>query len=370
MPFQKTLFSLFSIVLISLPTSKYAFSQQPELDIGGAVRLNYSWKDYGNDSNGSFDFELFRIDVKASQGKWFLDAQYRWYKSFEAIHHAEIGYTFDQHNTLVVGVTQVPFGIEPYASHGFWFGGTYYLGLEDDYDTGLKWRHTYGNWTFDSAYFFNSEYDNANRWQRYSFDLSASYKGAKSNREDGQFNGRAQYKWGNHTLGASVQIGRFINTHSQKTGRHWAAGIHADTRFDGGWNLQGQTIVYDYEADAALQTADNRIALSAFEFPFEIATRATVTSLNLAKTFTINNHVADTITCYNDATYIDATSQSGLQDSIQNVTGCNIAKGGLYTYIDWIAGKNMWFAGGPGIGINNGDNRWHSRLNINIGYYF
>lgn len=367
---QKIVLALLSLLLFSFIPINNTFAQQPELDVGGAVRLNYGWKDYGDDSNGSFDFELFRIDVKVSEGKWFLDAQYRWYQGFEAIHHAEVGYRFDEQDILVAGVTQVPFGIEPYASHSFWFGGTYYLGLEDDYDTGIKWRHIAGDWTFDSAYFFNAEYDNASRWERYSFDVSATYEGAKSNREDGQLNGRAQYQWGKHTLGASVQLGRFINSHSEQSGRHWAAGVHIDAHFDGGWNLQGQSIVYDYETDTALETADSRIALSAFEFPFEIAARATVTSLNLAKIFTVNNDFADSITCYNDATYIDATNQSGLQDSLQNVTGCNIAKGGLYTYIDWIAGKNMWFAGGPGVGINNGDNRWHSRLNINIGYYF
>jgi hypothetical protein len=43
----------------------------------------------------------------------------------------------------------------------------------------------------------------------------------------------------------------------------------------------------------------------------------------------------------------------------------------MVTYVDWIAGNNMWFAGGPGIGIDDGSpSRWHSRLNVNIGFYF
>lgn len=342
----------------------------PDINIGGALRLNYAWKDYDNDSNGSFDFELFRVDVDIKHDNWFLDVQYRWYKEFEAIHHAAIGYQHNDANTFTMGVTQVPFGIEPYASHSFWFSGAYYLGLEDDYDSGFKWRHKMDQWTFDAAYFLNSEYDRADRWDRYSFDVSSFYGEQRANKEEGQFNFRAQYELGEHKLGASLQSGRFKNVTSEDTGDHWALGVHFDGHFDHDWNIQAQFIQYQYETAESLGTADNRIALSAFEFPFEIATKAQVSVLNVAKKFNFNNKFADSITCYNDSTFIKAPNRTGLTDSIQNVTGCMVAKGGLYTYIDWIAGKNMWFAGGPGIGIDDGSARWHSRLNINFGYYF
>ncbi|NVK21282.1 MAG: hypothetical protein HWD86_02075 [Kangiellaceae bacterium] len=344
--------------------------EETKVDIGGAVRLNYAWKDYDKEPNGTFEFELFRIDVDVEHGKWFLDAQYRWYQGFEAIHHAEFGYKLDKNNTVVTGVTQVPFGIEPYASHSFWFGGTYYLGLEDDYDAGIKWRHEGGDWIFDTAYFFNSEYDSPSRWGRYSFDISSSYNNESANKEDGQLNFRAQYKLGKHTLGASLQTGKFRNTTSLQTGDHWAAGMHFDGKFEGGWNVQAQLVQYQYDSAAELGTADDRIALSAFEFPFDIAAEAQVSSFNVAKTFNIGNDFLDSITCYNDSTYIKASNRSGLTDSIQNVTGCMFAKGGMYTYVDWIAGKNMWFAGGPGVGVYAGPEKWRSRLNINIGYYF
>ena len=43
----------------------------------------------------------------------------------------------------------------------------------------------------------------------------------------------------------------------------------------------------------------------------------------------------------------------------------------MVAYLDWIAGRNMWFAGGPGIGIVDEANAgWHSRLNLNVGFYF
>jgi len=55
---------------------------------------------------------------------------------------------------------------------------------------------------------------------------------------------------------------------------------------------------------------------------------------------------------------------------VQNVTGCMLVSGGLYTYVDWIAGKNMWFAGGNGVGLESSAGEWNSRLNVNFGYYF
>jgi len=46
-------------------------------------------------------------------------------------------------------------------------------------------------------------------------------------------------------------------------------------------------------------------------------------------------------------------------------------KKGLYLYTDWITGQNMWFDGGPGIGLNESDaDEWKGRININFGYYF
>jgi len=361
-------FPLFlGVLALSVPTPSIAADEETDVKLGGAIRLNYGWKDYDDDSDGQFDFELFAVDVDITKGKWFVDSQFRFYQDFNAVHHAEVGYNFDEDNRLALGVSQVPFGISPYSSHGFWFGGTYYLGFEDDYDTGAKWTHQTGNWTFDSAYFFNSEYDNSARYGRYSFDVASIPN--RDNKEDGHGNFRAQYKLGEHTLGASVQAGKFLNRTTLKKGDHVAAAVHFDGHFDS-WNLQLQHIYYDFESRADLGTADNRIAMSAFDFPFEIATEANVTSLNVAKTFEVGNEFVDKVVCYNDYTYTATSDKPGLTDSIQNVTGCTLIKNGLYTYIDWIAGKNMWFAGGPGIGVYDGPEKWHSRLNINIGYYF
>ena len=79
----------------------------------------------------------------------------------------------------------------------------------------------------------------------------------------------------------------------------------------------------------------------------------------------------DGITCYNNLSTSQPVGGAGLRPSWQNVTGCSFAKDRMFAYVDWIAGRNMWFVGGSGVGIEApGSDRWRSRLNINVGFYF
>lgn len=60
-----------------------------------------------------------------------------------------MGDEFDDRLETRVGITQVPF-----VSQSCWFGGTYYLGLEDDYDTGVQFVHEPNDdWTFHYAFY-------------------------------------------------------------------------------------------------------------------------------------------------------------------------------------------------------------------------
>lgn len=81
----------------------------------------------------------------------------------------------------------------------------------------------------------------------------------------------------------------------------------------------------------------------------------------------------DDLTCYNNLsmTRLVGHSSGGGATPGRTSPAAACRRGGMLTHVDWIAGRNMWFAGGDGIGINNGGpSRWHSRLNLNIGVYF
>ncbi|QUN07526.1 hypothetical protein KDN34_04325 [Shewanella yunxiaonensis] len=358
---------LVAVAVLEVAFPVLAVPVSDDLDIGGAVRLNYGWKDYDNDAK--LEFELFRADINYDDGQLFASAQYRWYQVQNVIHHAWMGYKFSDNASVKVGVTQVPFGLLPYASHSFWFGSTYYLGLEDDYDAGVHWQYEQDGWRYDVAYFANDEYGDGSRFKRYSFDTATT--AARPYEEAGQLNGRIEHSFSSgdihHTLGASLQLNRFdyqpvaggatgSDTDGYAAAIHWQLDWHS-------WQTQLQYIHYDYNMP------DERMAMSAFAYPFEIAAKADVVTTNLSRSIEVSWGAISNITCYNDFTHT-VVSGTGLKNSLQNVTGCAVTAGKFYTYVDWIAGKNMWFDGGSGIGIDEGVDGWHSRLNINIGWYF
>jgi hypothetical protein len=116
--------------------------------------------------------------------------------------------------------------------------------------------------------------------------------------------------------------------------------------------------------------SDDFVQKGAFAFPFLIASEADVYTYSLSRSFDLNWGPISGLNCYNEGTFIRPRVSAGA-DSIQSVTGCSLAAGGLFAYFDWIAGKNMWFAGGDGIGLDaTTAGKWRSRFNVNLGYYF
>ncbi|MCF7220698.1 hypothetical protein [Marilutibacter chinensis] len=334
------------------------------LDLGGAVRFNYGWLDYGDDPGA--DLELVRVDAKGHAGPAFFSLQYRWYDGFHAVHHAWAGWKFGESSDIRVGIQQVPFGLLPYASHSFWFGSGYYLGIEDDYDPGIVWRRDAGPHRFHAGVFSGDEYGTGARFDRYSFDVATTVDSPYRERErlNLRYENVRDLGDGALALGASLFAGKIENRVDGGRHGHHGAALHAQwTR--GPLTLQGQWARYHYRID------EPRIAMSAFQFPFEIAAGADVPTFNVAYALQRTGWF-DGITCYNNLSMTRPVDDDpGLSESWQNVAGCSFAKGTMFTYVDWIAGKNMWFVGGPGIGIDElGSDRWRSRLNVNVGFYF
>lgn len=350
-------------LLFGSPASRAA-DGDPELDLGGAVRFNYGWLDYGPSTD--FEPELVRIDAKGSAGRAFFSLQYRWYDGFDAVHHAWAGWKLGEASDIRAGVQQVPFGLLPYASHSFWFGSGYYLGIEDDYDMGVVWQRGEDAHQWHAGVFFGDEYGTGARFGRYSFDVATTDSLPYRERERLSLRYQHTRDWSGAELamGASLFTGRVEDRVDGGRHGHDGAALHAQWQ-RGPATVQLQWARYRY------RIPEPRIAMSAFLFPFEIAAEADVPSFNVAYELPRPGWF-DGITCYNNlSTTRPVDDDPGLRESWQNVTGCSFAKDKMFTYVDWIAGKNMWFAGGSGIGIDEpGSNRWRSRLNVNIGFYF
>lgn len=347
----------------------------PKIKLGGALRLNYSYKNYDQenmDRLGDFGFELFRLNADIDYKDIFLSVEYRWYGNFNAIHHGYFGYHLSENSSLQIGIHQVPFGILPYASHSFWFNATYYLGFEDDYDAGIKYIYDDASWNLQAAFYKNPEYIDSERYGRYSFDLVTD--DIQANQEINQFNIRSAYKWNLNedllmNLGASLETGQIYNKITKEKGNRHAFALH-NNLFYKKWNMHLQWISYEYNPKNPEDLSEKTIQFGAFMFPFEVTTKADVYTFNLANDIHINKKYLDRIKVYVNMSMVNPKQGYG-SNSKQIVLGTTLIKRGLYAYFDYIFGQNMWFSGGPGIGLAHPeDENWNSRLNINFGYYF
>jgi hypothetical protein len=360
------------------PTEIKAEKAELEVDLGGAVWINFAHQNWVGDDQGRKDdlrFDNLRLSMDSTYGNFLASAQYRFYSYSRALHHAWIGYQFAEDNQIEVGVSQVPFGILPFASHNFWFMIPYYVGLEDDYDAGVKWHHGFADdWTLDLAFYLNEEYDDATDLDRYSVDVVRD--GDQQNDERNQFNLRLAYDWNfseeAHTeFGISGRYGALDNRTTQQTSNYWAAAIHANAFF-GPWNLMLEGMRYVYDPENPVGVSDDLVLMGNLGSKRLVAAEADILVANIAHDFGAVWGPIERLNCYNDYSYM-RKDESSFKDSQINDTGCLVAMGPFWVWIDYILGKNAWYLNdsetnsgfGPG-----GTNDWEQRFNVNFEWYF
>jgi hypothetical protein len=78
------------------------------------------------------------------------------------------------------------------------------------------------------------------------------------------------------------------------------------------------------------------------------------------------------LTFYNDYSLLSKDNAS-FSNTRQNVLGMAITAGKFYIYVDMATGKNHPWLGGDwanGLAAGVAGDDWHTRFNINVGYYF
>jgi len=340
------------------------------LKIGGAV-----WFDafvLEGDGNDDIDLTMGRLDFDIDQDGYLLDAQYRWYNgNYSFLHHAWAGYRFEDGTEVQVGVNQVPFGILPYISASYWFTLGYYVGLEDDYDLGVKVIRDYGNWNIQAAYYYGPEFlgegaGNDNLY-RYSYDLIKG--GASRFEEEHQFNLRVATTL-EHGESGSSEVGMSLQYAGIKSfmpgvddGDMIAAALHSMTSY-GNWGVNLQLTYQDYSID----NGADFVYPSFFGFQPPMAKEAWIPAASVTYTWVPENiDFIDSITFYEEISTV-MKEGDGMNDSLLWTTGMAVASGGFYVYFDILGSNGDSFITGD-TGPNTADD-FDFRYNINIGYYF
>lgn len=339
--------------------------------IGGAIGATYAYKEFDEaqkDRGGDLDFEFFRLDVDGYDGNLIYSAQYRWYEYMDVIHHMYVGYNLDDKQTLLFGLTKVPFGILGYPSQNFFLTTSAYLGLEDDYDMGVNYVYRGERLDFDLA-FYKSDEKGGN--ERFSYDivglkLNDDSQLETSMNEGNTVNLRVAYDVIadndlNVELGASAQFGQ-LEGDSDNLGEHNAYSVHSVVDYNR-WKLQLQYNTYEYDLD---DYDVDSVVVGAFAGYEVIPAEADTYSVSLAYKLPVNWKMIDSLTFYND--YSAVTDKSTNTDDTRfNATGVLLVAGGLEIYTDYYIAENQPFIGGSYVTNTDGKQK---RFNVNIRYYF
>ncbi len=367
------------IIILGLFASPSFAQEEPEVSFGGALRFNYnlsSWKDGQKKRGGDFGYDMFRINAKAAYKGIYLNAEYRLYSEVFGggmLKQGWVGYKLNENDEFQLGLTQVPFGIQQYNSHNWFFNLSYYVGLEDDHDMGIKYIHQDDKFEYHLAFFKGSEeltFGNNSELspRRYSYDVTGR------NKEINQFNGKFVYKFGDSIasrIGFSGEYGGLYNLDTQETGDHYALGAHYEGNWKR-WNLKAQAITASHNPEPVQGETTNVVTMAAYGAPYEVASDFNLYSLYISKDVPVSWGPISNLQFYNDFGYMQK-EESSFEDSFMNVTGVLLSAGNVYTYVDYAAGYNHSWLGGNFVddfAKGNPDAKWEARFNINIGYYF
>ena len=359
-------------LLLALP----AFAQEEKaVKIGGHIRANYSYIDWEEPAfRDGLEFESLRLNLSGEHENFSYKGEYRWYEntSFNTVRYADVTYKHDEHWQVTGGITKVPFGLLPFNSNNFWFSANYYIGFEDDYDAGAVVNYKRGPWEVHGGYFLNDEYNDAAKFERYSFDVADD--GEFRNKEDGQYNLRVNYtsnfiKGATTDIGASYQRTDILNFDTLNEGTLDAWEMHL-RHVQGDVKIELQYTDYKYDLAAPEGQATDRLAFSGFAFPVLMASEGSSYVANLVYTLPYEFKSLTPVTCYSEYSRINPDVAEGRASS-QWVNGCSFGWSKLYVYVDAIRGKNKWFSGGPGLALDLGGLQdTTNRLNISLGVYF
>ncbi len=367
-------------------TLEQRVKQLESVRVTGGFRLNYTYNDWDEaqkDRGGDFKFNQINLGIEAEHKGVRLSTQYRWYDggSGEMIHHLYFATDVDDQSEVQVGLMKVPFGIQPYESHSYWGDNALFIGMNDDYDSGIKYITQRGDLNVQVAYYAGGDSKPTDP-QRFSTDVISDGTPAEGAAQTGQYNEEAHqvnlyaaYKMGGSEVGASAQYTGLYNSGTGKMGNAWQAALHLNGQY-GPFGIQAQAARYEYNPENPDGVSDNTVQMGSFGATWNVAAKANVYVLNLAYDLPIQGGIVDKVILFNDYNLIDK-DEAQFKDSHVDSLGLLIITGNLYTNFDVTMGKNALFIANGGDGsyktaLAEGDsnNDWDTFFNIQFGYYF
>lgn len=395
MQFTRVIGRTLSLIMAIAMASSVAYAQEQgdlegrvdaleKVQITGSYRMNYTvqdWNERQEDRGGDFRFNQLNLGVETEKNGVRLSAQYRMYDNSNPsmIHHLYFATDIDDQSEVQVGITKVPFGIQPYESHNDWGDNALFMGFNDDYDAGIKYITQRGALNVQVAYFSNGDTKPTDA-ERFSADLVSTKLNEngtnaatrQANEEAHQINLHTSYKVGGSEFGASTQFTGLYNSETKQMGNAWAAAFFLNGKYDA-VGVQLQAGRYEYNPENPDGVSEDSIQMGAFGATYQVASKANMYVANFHYDLPYKGGIVDLVRVYSDYNLIDK-DESSFEDSQIHTVGMMIATGDLYTFVDITSGKNALFVGGGdyenALAAGDGEDKWNRFLNIQFGYYF
>ena len=394
----KQKFFVLTLLFFPFLTTAQESEKKDGIKFGGAVRYNILSTNYESSTDKSdpqFTWDTWRLNLDGSISGIDLSFEYRFYPSSKNhfLHHGYFGYKFSDVVYTKLGVSQVPFGILSFASHNYFFQAPYYVGLEDDYDMGIKFDITpTDDIDIFLAYYRQAEPNGSGpaNTARYSYDIvpGGAIVDADGNFEQrvaalselDQFNARVAWRVvPNWEVGLSGQVGGIYNKTLDKSETSNAFAAHVVGDF-AGFNLKSEFVHYNYKAKDDAGNKLDVVQMGAYganypggdKYTGGVAAKANIYVVGLAYNIPVSLGPISSIQPYIDYSLVDKANKE-FENTHHLIPGFMVTAGPIYAYFDYAMGKNQpWLTDDFGKGLGSGveDAPWNSRLNINLGYYF
>lgn len=382
------------------PPSESAQEPKRKLQIAfaGGVALSAAFVDWARPTasgarDGDLRFSVLRIGARASYDAFKLEFEYRIYPWYQFLRNAVLAYHVNDRLSFDVGVSRVPFGLLPFASNSWFFGLPYYMGMEDDADFGLRAHFLPGNWDLWFAFYKNSEGSYLGRSKdsaRFSYDVvettteelagsdTVAPSGITAARRDRETNTgvvRVAYTARKGAfaaeLGGSARLGQLHDLGNDKRSPYWAVAPHARLSY-GLLELGLEGIAYRFKPHVGPGDDERLVALGAFDAPYALARRGYALVANIAQGFEINWGPLERLVIYFDTGQLWKSSNA-FKTTRQLVLGSYVLAGPLHFSVDAAFGQHHPWVGpdyGPALGAGATSSRWHTWINLNVGFAY
>lgn len=353
------------------------------LNLDGAIRAQYvigdygaktgqpsrAWKDYGR-----FEFDTFFLGLSYKLDAFSAYVQYRFQGGYQFFKFAYLAYEIADAGKVSAGIVNVPFGAtDAGVALSFFFDMNYYVGLADDKDLGVLWEGKAGALSYDVGYYLSSEFagrGSTSDSARYGYDIVDETANETYYNEAHQVNARAIYTIDTGSmkaaLGASFVFGLINSNGPQDDGSHYAAAVHGVVNLDQ-LRIAVQGTYYKFD----IGDGNNEITLGAYEAPQQVATEGIIPAISLSYEYKPGLSWVDTITPFLEFSSLIKT-ESDWNPTHLLAAGILWGHDGWYVYSEYLYANGHPFIGSVGADVMTANvaNEWHSRINIDFGYYF